>query len=431
MPRKNSGTRDPKEPREDIKDFRELSENEYKARLAQQAEEYKSKCPPKARAAEKNNEDPREAEHDAAGFTNGGEAQARPRPKPQYDWRKEKTDMKEVHTVRFDPLNFLLPSLIPAEGITLICSKPKVGKSWLLLDLCLSATMNRYVLGELKAVQGDVFYLALEDSLRRLQSRTTKLLPTFTIEWPETLAVTTQWRRVDQGGLQDLREWVEETRGKGRKVAFIAIDVLKMVRPRPQAGKQAYDLDYEAIVGLRQLSLELSVPILIAHHTRKAEAEDLIDKVSGTLGLTAAADAIIVIERQSQGYVFDVRGRDVEAHTLAVEFNKTTCRWTILGDAATVRHSAEREHVLEIFREAAGGPLTVKLVTEQLDEVSQEGLEQSQASPRSQAAVRKILSRMARNGDLIRLKRGEYALPTYPLSQGHKGPKEEGQRPDL
>jgi hypothetical protein len=36
------------------------------------------------------------------------------------------------------------------------------------------------------------------------------------------------------------------------------------------------------------------VPIIIVHHTRKAEAEDLIDKVSGTFGLIGAGDTLIV-----------------------------------------------------------------------------------------------------------------------------------------
>jgi RecA-family ATPase len=313
--------------------------------------------------------------------------------------------MEELQTMTFDPMKMLVPGLIPGEGTTLICSKPKVGKSWLLLDLGLSATMDQYVLGELKAAQGDVLYLALEDSDRRLQARGTKLLPTFTGKWPKSLAAKTVWRRVDQGGLQDLREWVEEKRGKGRKVAFIAIDVLKMIRPHPQAGKQAYDLDYDAIVGLRQLSLELGVPILIAHHTRKAEAEDLIDKVSGMLGLTAAADAIIVIDRQSQGWVFDVRGRDIEADTFAVEFNKTTCRWTIGGDAVTMRMTSERGAVLAALEEATEpmGPNDIAAVT---------GMKP--------ANVRYLLGRLWNDRAIKKVERGRY-LPLDP-SQTHNAP---------
>jgi hypothetical protein len=337
-------------------------------------------------------------------------------PPPDKPWRQNVLTAKELRTMTFNPITFLVSDLIPAEGITLICAKPKVGKSWLLLDLCIAATADRHVLGDLKPVQGDVLYLALEDSPRRLHSRMTKLLPTFTGDWPSGLTLATQWRRVDQGGLDDVRGWVETTRNKGGKIAFVGIDVLKMVRPLNQGRKLAYDCDYEAITGLHKLAIELSVPIIVVHHTRKAEAEDLIDKVSGTFGLVGAADTIIVIERRSHGWVFDVRGRDVTADELAVEFNSNTCRWTILGNAQTVHRSAERGAVMAIFGDAEG-PLTVADVTERL-EVS---LPQSQ---RSAAAVRQILSRMAKNGDLRRLGKGKYALLVSSQSQSHNVTRE-------
>src|SRR5262249_17935053 len=154
-------------------------------------------------------------------------------------------------------------------------------------------SMDRLVLGNLQPVQGDVLYLALEDSLRRLQSRMDRLLPTFSGEWPEGLRVNIEWRRVDQGGPDDIRDWATETRARGRNIAFVPIAVLKMVRPPSKAGQPAYEADYEAIKGLHSLSIELRVPIIIVHHTRKAGAEDLLDKVSGTFGLWGAADTII------------------------------------------------------------------------------------------------------------------------------------------
>jgi hypothetical protein len=69
------------------------------------------------------------------------------------------------------------------------------------LDACIAATANRFTLGEIKPEQGDVLYLALEDSKRRLQRRVTKLLPTFSGKWPESLTITTRWRRLHEGGL--------------------------------------------------------------------------------------------------------------------------------------------------------------------------------------------------------------------------------------
>ncbi len=335
-------------------------------------------------------------------------AQTRPsgpakQPKEPYSWKKIGVNAGSIRMMKFNPITFLVRDLIPNEGITLICAKPKVGKSWLVLDIAVAATMNRYVLGDIKPEQGDVLYLALEDSLRRIQSRMTKLLPTFTDEWPETLTFATTWRRVDQGGLDDIREWAVEARAAGRKIAFVAIDVLKMVRPPNKAGQPPYEADYEAIKGLHQLAIDLAIPIVVIHHTRKADADDLIDKVSGTAGLTGAVDTIIVIERQAQGTVFDVRGRDIKANTLAAEFNKETCRWTILGAADAVHRSSERARILEIFSEAAE-PLTPKAVTDAV--ICDHPLDHR--SHRSQhAAVRQLLGKMAKDGELIRTKPGK------------------------
>src|SRR5262249_12553508 len=182
----------------------------------------------------------------------------RQRPSAAPD-RPSGTSMEELSTMEFKPVSFLVPDLIPAEGVTLICSKPKVGKSWLLYDLCISSATNRDMLGGRRPAQGHTLYLALEDSLLRLRSRREKLLPSWAGRWPANVRVETIWERVDQGGLDLIRKWVMGVRAAGGSVACIAIDVLKMVRPSGQDRKGAYDRDYEALVGLRELSKELGI----------------------------------------------------------------------------------------------------------------------------------------------------------------------------
>jgi DNA polymerase I-like protein with 3'-5' exonuclease and polymerase domains len=331
---------------------------------------------------------------------------------------RKRIPIEGLGSMEFSPTRCLVPDLIPAEGVTLICSKPKVGKSWLLYDLCLSCGIPRDILGGLTPLHGSALYLALEDSLRRLKDRAEKLIPAWEhVAWPANVEAATEWSRVDQGGLDDIRDWVQEVRATGAAVACVAIDVLQMIRP---AGigpdrKQAYTRDYEALQGLRALAAELHIAILVAHHTRKMTSDDLLDMVSGTQGLSGAADTVIVIERQtSGGFVFDIRGRDIEPAQLATAFDKETCRWTIAGDAGFVRRSAEREAVLTVFREAAKGgvcDLDTEFVTAALDV----GVTNSRfAVTTTPTPVRQILARMAQNGDLRRVKRGAYALKILP-----------------
>src|SRR6516162_9275314 len=110
-------------------------------------------------------------------------------------WKVGSFSAKELQSMTFPPLYWIVPKVIPAEGVTLLCSKPKFGKSWLAYDLCIACTMDRFTLGTIKPAQGDVLYLALEDSKRRLQRRMSKLLPTG-VMWPEALTLKTEWRRL-------------------------------------------------------------------------------------------------------------------------------------------------------------------------------------------------------------------------------------------
>jgi len=334
-------------------------------------------------------------EHDLRGMCatwarkklNGGQPPSRPRG----------TSLEVLSVMDFPAVTFLVPDLIPAEGVTLICSKPKVGKSWLLYDLSISATVDRDMLGGRRPLQGHALYLALEDSLRRLKSRAEKLLPAWAGPWPQQVELHTEWHRVDQGGLDHIRDWVRDVRAGGAAVACVCIDVLKMVRPAGQDRKAAYDRDYEALTGLRSLAHELAIPIVIAHHVRKLEADDLIDKVSGTFGLSGSADTVFVIERGSDGnFVFDVRGRDVEAAQLAARFDRETCRWEVLGSAAEVQRSDTQRAILAAL--ASGDTLTRQEI--------------AAATGLGLNTIGAALYRMAKAGAVTKSGRGRYAATT-------------------
>jgi len=256
--------------------------------------------------------------------------------------------MEQLGAMEFAALSFLVPDLIPSEGVCLFASKPKVGKSWFLFDLCLAASMQRDFLGGRQPAPGHTLYLALEDNPRRLRARGEKLLSDHFGPWPTNMRVETEWPRADEGGIDQIRDWVIGVRAGGGKVA---IDVLKKFRPKARDRQAAFDQDYESLEGLCKLSAELSIAIVVAHHQRKAKSEDLIDTVSGTLGLSAVSDAILVIDRQDDSSLrFDTRGRDVPNAQFAAIFDKATCRWRIVGEAGEVRRSEAWNAVSEVLR---------------------------------------------------------------------------------
>ena len=211
-------------------------------------------------------------------------------------------------TMTFPPLNFILPGLVP-EGATLLVSRPKFGKSWLVLDVAIATAADRFTLGTLKPSAGDVLYLALEDGRRRLQRRITKVLPTFSITWPQSLEIATEWPRADQGGLADIEQWLTD---RTRSRRLVVVDTLAQFRKLSTGKAQLYPEDYAAISGLQKLASKYNVGIIIVHHDRKSEADDVFDTVSGSLGLTGAADTILIMKRQAGAVTLYVRGRDIE-----------------------------------------------------------------------------------------------------------------------
>jgi hypothetical protein len=314
-----------------------------------------------------------------------------PANSPESGWRSSVITASDLKTKIFSPVKYVVPGYIP-EGVTIFAGKPKIGKSWLLYDLCLACAADRFVLGQIKPIQGDVLYLALEDSERRLKKRLQKLWPDG--DWPVLLTLTTSWRKADAGGLDDIAEWCESA----ARPVLIVVDTLEKFRPVAKIHAAAYTTDYLAIAGLHKLAHARGIAIVVIHHVRKLEADDPFDMVSGTNGLTGAADTIPVLKRQAGDATLHARGRDIEEKETACRFDKMTCRWTLLGDADQVHSSGERAAIISVL--ANGGSEGMHI---------SEIMAATERNDRN--AVDQLLFKMQRDRELVRIKRGLYALP--------------------
>jgi hypothetical protein len=176
----------------------------------------------------------------------------------------------------------------------------------------------------------------------------------------------------------------------------VILDTLAGVKPiRTQQG---YELDYAALEGLHRLANDRGFGIVVLHHTRKMEAEDPLDTISGTLGLAGSADTSIVIARSSQGTTLYVRGRDIEEAEHAISFDKTTCRWAILGAAADVQRSKERNAILAALDEAGEAMSPEAIVT---------------AVGMKRGNVDRLLGKMVTDEEILKVGRGLYIHPNH------------------
>lgn len=292
----------------------------------------------------------------------------------------------------FEPVNYVVRGLL-AEGVTLLGGKPKIGKSWLAYDFALAIASGRPMFGTIPVEQGDVLYLALEDSERRLKSRLLRKGVTA----PERLTLATEWPDLDNGCIAELTSWAEAV----ERPTLIIVDVLKMIRGAARNAESLYDGDYRSLAGLAAFARSRSLAVLVVHHVRKMEADDPLEGLSGTNGLTGAADSIMVLKRDSgTGHcLLYVRGRDVEESEKAVRFKADNGTWELLGAAEEVGRTDERQAILDALK-AHANPLSVREISDLVG--------------KNYDAVRKCLTRMWDAGEVEKKGRGTYACPVSP-----------------
>lgn len=284
--------------------------------------------------------------------------------RPKSPKRSRPRSARELIMKKFKPIRWAIKNILP-EGLYLLAAPPKIGKSWLALQIALAVGGGGKVLGQ-RAEQGGVLFLALEDSDRRLQSRLNKLGATDCCT-PEELSQVffeTTWPRVDQGGINKLDDWL-----KNHPITrYVVIDVLERFRARRSAKDNAYSVDYDAITSLKPLCDKYHVTILIVHHTRKAQADDPLDMVSGTQGLSGGADGVLILKRPRGGDEGElhIMSRDLEQEgAYVVKFERESCHWQMLGEANVISRSSTRREILGVLERAgkALGPAEIATLT--------------------------------------------------------------------
>lgn len=231
---------------------------------------------------------------------------------------------------RLPETKFCVETLFP-QGLCILGGSPKVGKSWLVLDLCIHIAKGEPMWG-LSVTQGETLYFCLEDSERRIQER----LNTITDDVPPGLYFATGSTSIESG----VCDWIRKFKHEHPAVTFVAIDTFQMIRT-PTADV-SYGNDYTELQPLRALAEELKICLLLVHHLRKMGDKDPINKLSGSTGIAGAVDAIYVLEKNERienSATLYASGRDIRDRKMKLEMEPTTCTWQLLSDSLTMPES--------------------------------------------------------------------------------------------
>ena len=208
-------------------------------------------------------------------------------------------------------------------GTYLFAGAPKVGKSFLMAQLAYHVSTGLPLWGY-AVHKGTVLYLALEDDHRRLQGRLYRM---FGMEGTDDLLFAVYAKQLGVGLEEQLKKFVREH----PDTKLIIIDTLQKIR---EAGgdKYSYANDYEVVGKLKRLADDCGVCLLLVHHTRKQQADDKFDMISGTNGLLGAADGAFLLQKEKRtdgSAILDVAGRDQQDQRMYLTKDKERLIWTL------------------------------------------------------------------------------------------------------
>ena len=244
---------------------------------------------------------------------------------------------RELLDYEFPPQEWIIDNLLPA-GLTFLIAKSKAGKSWMTLTLAVAAGLEKTLAlgGKYRVAPTGVMYLDMEMSPRGSQKRLISVLDFYRQDGIERVPICmygfNRWPKFDQGGLEKIEKFLDEH----EEVRLVVIDTIGKVYPSEirSKGRNAYYAEYDLFSSIKRIADERDIAIVGLHHQNKSSnAEDPLDKASGSAALVAVADAYWLLERprglpREIGDSFEkktatlfVTGRELPERTIDLEWD--------------------------------------------------------------------------------------------------------------
>lgn len=208
-------------------------------------------------------------------------------------------------------------------GAYILAGAPKIGKSFLVAQIAYHVSTGQDLWGY-KVHQGTVLYLALEDDFQRIQSR---MFMMYGVNDTPNLHFATAAGKIGNGLDEQLKNFVQEHPDTN----LIIIDTMQKIR---EVGGEAYSYasDYEIIGRIKQFADQHGICVLTVHHTRKQQADDSFETISGTTGLLGCADGSLLMQKKKRTELdatIKVVGRDQPDQILYLKKDPQTQIWNL------------------------------------------------------------------------------------------------------
>ena len=231
--------------------------------------------------------------------------------------------LPELYDTTYTPATALIDNFL-YSGVYILAGPPKTGKSFLMAQLAYHIAAGLQFFNH-KVTPASVLYLSLEDDLARLQKRFSRM---FGVEGNANLYLATQADSLNKGLQEQLTEFLQSNPA----TKLVIIDTLQKIREFTSSS-YSYASDYHIINILKEIAARYNICIVVVHHTRKMEAEDKFDMISGTTGLLGAADGAMILQKKNRTdkrALLNIVGRELPDQEIIIDFSPESCTWQFI-----------------------------------------------------------------------------------------------------
>ncbi len=227
-----------------------------------------------------------------------------------------KIQLIDAETLYYKPLEHpkMLIDGVLSDGLAIMAGDSKIGKSWMVLWMCLQISKGEPVWG-LPTRKTDVVYLALEDREWRVQQRMQDLTDTP----PDNLHFGFSCGQLGA----ELESQIEDVLKDYPSTGLLFIDTLQMVRDNVSAKVNAYAQDYKDLSSLKKIADNHGICIFVVHHTRKErDGGNIFNDMTGSTGIMGVADTGMILRKEDRfgdDATLCITGRDVEEKKLKMQ----------------------------------------------------------------------------------------------------------------
>ena len=289
----------------------------------------------------------------------------------------EKINLITADQLFYKPLDHprMIIDGILSNGLVILAGDSKIGKSWMVLWLCLKLANGEPVWG-IPSSKTNVVYLALEDPQWRVQDRMHEL----TDDPPENISFGFSCNCIGK----ELEDQIKDILKDHPETGIVFIDTLQMVRDNVTTRTNPYAQDYKDLSSLKKIADSHNMCIFLVHHTRKEkDVNNIFNDMTGSTGLTGVADTCMILrkdDRFSDEATLSITGRDVEEKQIRLRFSGKIWEAVEIKDADRLKKEQIPPFLFHVVNWVHQHKYFKGTMTEFLDELGTKDLPANQAS---------------------------------------------------